>query len=78
MRSVPPIVLVRCCLKKKSEFQILCIWIIFVYGFIIFVTLLYIEKYTHGGKIWGKNNYPNEKGAAFGFSLTNPSEKSES
>jgi signal transduction histidine kinase len=24
---------------------------------------------THGGKIWGKNNYPEGKGATFGFSL---------
>jgi two-component system sensor histidine kinase VicK len=24
---------------------------------------------AHGGKIWGKNNYPEGKGATFGFSL---------
>ena len=24
---------------------------------------------SHGGKIWGKNNYPEDKGATFGFSL---------
>ena len=24
---------------------------------------------AHGGKIWGKNNYPEVKGATFGFSL---------
>jgi signal transduction histidine kinase len=24
---------------------------------------------SHGGKIWGKNNYPEGKGATFGFSL---------
>jgi len=33
---------------------------------------LYISKNIiegHGGKIWGKNNYPEGKGATFGFSL---------
>ena len=33
---------------------------------------LYISKSiidAHGGKIWGKNNYPEGKGATFGFSL---------
>jgi signal transduction histidine kinase len=24
---------------------------------------------AHGGRIWGKNNYPEDKGATFGFSL---------
>ena len=33
---------------------------------------LFISKsiiHAHGGKIWGKNNYPEGKGATFGFSL---------
>jgi signal transduction histidine kinase len=36
-------------------------------GLGLFVSKSIIE--AHGGKIWGKNNYPEGKGATFGFSL---------
>jgi two-component system, OmpR family, sensor histidine kinase VicK len=32
---------------------------------------------AHGGKIWGKNNYPEGNGATFGFSLPLHNEKFE-
>ena len=41
---------------------------------------LHIKKHnqsTHGGKMWGKNNYPEGKGATFGFSLPLHNEKFE-
>jgi two-component system, OmpR family, sensor histidine kinase VicK len=36
-------------------------------GLGLFISKSIIE--THGGRIWGKNNYPEGKGATFGFSL---------
>jgi two-component system, OmpR family, sensor histidine kinase VicK len=36
-------------------------------GLGLFISKSIIE--AHGGKIWGKNNYPKGKGATFGFSL---------
>jgi signal transduction histidine kinase len=36
-------------------------------GLGLFISKSIIE--AHGGKIWGKNNYPEGKGATFGFSL---------
>jgi signal transduction histidine kinase len=36
-------------------------------GLGLFISKNIIE--AHGGKIWGKNNYPAGKGATFGFSL---------
>ena len=36
-------------------------------GLGLFISKSIIE--AHGGKIWGKNNYPEDKGATFGFSL---------
>jgi two-component system sensor histidine kinase VicK len=36
-------------------------------GLGLFISKNIIE--AHGGKIWGKNNYPEGKGATFGFSL---------
>ncbi|MGC2574875.1 MAG: ATP-binding protein, partial [Candidatus Nitrosopolaris sp.] len=36
-------------------------------GLGLFISKSIIE--AHGGKIWGKNNYPDGKGATFGFSL---------
>ncbi|MGC2574234.1 MAG: ATP-binding protein, partial [Candidatus Nitrosopolaris sp.] len=36
-------------------------------GLGLFISKNIIE--AHGGKIWGKNNYPADKGATFGFSL---------
>jgi len=36
-------------------------------GLGLFISKNIIE--AHGGKIWGKNNYPDGKGATFGFSL---------
>jgi two-component system sensor histidine kinase VicK len=36
-------------------------------GLGLFISKNIIE--AHGGKIWGKNNYPACKGATFGFSL---------
>src|SRR5215831_5688164 len=36
-------------------------------GLGLFISKNIIE--SHGGKIWGKNNYPEGKGATFGFSL---------
>jgi signal transduction histidine kinase len=39
-------------------------------GLGLFVSKSIIE--AHGGKIWGKNNYPECKGATFGFSLPLP------
>jgi two-component system sensor histidine kinase VicK len=36
-------------------------------GLGLFISKTIIE--AHGGKIWGKNNYPEGKGATFGFSL---------
>jgi signal transduction histidine kinase len=42
-------------------------------GLGLFISKSLIE--AHGGKIWGKNNYPKGKGATFGFSL--PLQQSE-
>jgi signal transduction histidine kinase len=39
-------------------------------GLGLFISKSIIE--AHGGKIWGKNNYPEDKGATFGFSLPLP------
>jgi two-component system, OmpR family, sensor histidine kinase VicK len=39
-------------------------------GLGLFISKSIIE--AHGGKIWGKNNYPEGKGATFGFSLPLP------
>ncbi|HYA82885.1 MAG TPA: ATP-binding protein [Candidatus Bathyarchaeia archaeon] len=39
-------------------------------GLGLFISKSIIE--AHGGKIWGKNNYPAGKGATFGFSLPLP------
>jgi signal transduction histidine kinase len=39
-------------------------------GLGLFISKSIIE--AHGGKIWGKNNYPKGKGATFGFSLPLP------
>jgi signal transduction histidine kinase len=36
-------------------------------GLGLFISKSIIE--AHGGKIWGKNNYPEGKGATFAFSL---------
>ena len=36
-------------------------------GLGLFISKSIIE--AHGGKIWGKNNYPEGKGATFTFSL---------
>ena len=36
-------------------------------GLGLFISKKIIE--AHGGRIWGKNNYPAGKGATFGFSL---------
>ncbi|MGA8080381.1 MAG: HAMP domain-containing sensor histidine kinase, partial [Candidatus Nitrosopolaris sp.] len=36
-------------------------------GLGLFISKSIIE--AHGGRIWGKNNYSNDKGATFGFSL---------
>jgi signal transduction histidine kinase len=36
-------------------------------GLGLFISISIIE--AHGGKIWGKNNYPECNGATFGFSL---------
>jgi two-component system, OmpR family, sensor histidine kinase VicK len=36
-------------------------------GLGLFISKNIIE--AHGGKIWGKNNYPEGNGATFGFSL---------
>ena len=36
-------------------------------GLGLFISKNIIE--AHGGRIWGKNNYPAGKGATFGFSL---------
>jgi two-component system sensor histidine kinase VicK len=36
-------------------------------GLGLFISKNIIE--AHGGRIWGKNNYPEGKGATFGFSL---------
>src|SRR5215813_187891 len=42
-------------------------------GLGLFISKSIIE--AHGGKIWGKNNYPEGKGATFGFSLPLHNEK---
>jgi signal transduction histidine kinase len=42
-------------------------------GLGLFISKSLIE--AHGGKIWGRNNYPKGKGATFGFSL--PLQQSE-
>ena len=39
-------------------------------GLGLFISKSIIE--AHGGKIWGRNNYPEGKGATFGFSLPLP------
>ncbi len=44
-------------------------------GLGLFISKSIIE--AHGGKIWGKNNYPEGKGATFGFSLPLHNEKFE-
>jgi signal transduction histidine kinase len=44
-------------------------------GLGLFISKSIIE--AHGGKIWGKNNYPAGKGATFGFSLPLHNEKFE-
>ena len=44
-------------------------------GLGLFISKSIIE--AHGGKIWGKNNYPEGKGATFGFSLPMHNEKFE-
>jgi signal transduction histidine kinase len=44
-------------------------------GLGLFISKSIIE--AHGGKIWGKNNYPAGKGATFGFSLPLHNWKSE-
>jgi signal transduction histidine kinase len=36
-------------------------------GLCLFISKSIIE--AHGGRIWGKNNYPEGNGATFGFSL---------
>ena len=44
-------------------------------GLGLFISKSIIE--AHGGRIWGKNNYPEGKGATFGFSLPLHNEKFE-
>ena len=44
-------------------------------GLGLFISKSIIE--AHGGKIWGKNNYPEGKGATFGFSLPLHNQKFE-